>query len=79
MSGQGMRNRAEVLRDEMLMQDRILAVLKRGPLTIPELAEELRFPGWEVTAWVMALRRYGRLKELPKGRADDYYQYALVE
>jgi len=77
MSEQSMRNLAEVLRDEMVMSDQILARLGESPKTIPELAEALGKPGWEVTVWVMAMRRYGRLTELPKGRADDYFQYAL--
>jgi hypothetical protein len=79
MARKNMRNRAEVLRDEMVMQQRIRALLAEGPLTIPQLAEALSTPGWEVTTWVMAMRRYGLLKELPKSRADDYYQYTLLK
>ncbi|MEW5994763.1 MAG: MarR family transcriptional regulator [Candidatus Zixiibacteriota bacterium] len=77
MAKKEMRNRAEVLRDEILIQQRICNLLTEGPLTIPQLAEALNTPSWEVTTWVMAMRRYGLLKELPKNRADDYYQYAL--
>lgn len=73
-----LRGRHEVLRDEMVMRDRIRAVLTDGPLTIPEIAEALAAPAWETTLWVMAMRRYGHLKEMPKGRADDYYRYTLV-
>ncbi len=79
MKGQLMRNRAEVFRDEMVMRDPILTLLTDGPKTIPELADALKKPGWEVTAWVMAMRRYGLVREMPKGRADDYYPYARVE
>ena len=79
MEKKQMRNRAEVLRDEMVMQQRIRGLLADGPLTIPELADRLSAPPWETTTWVMAMRRYGLLKERPKGRADDYYQYALAE
>lgn len=75
---QQQRNRDEVLRDEMVMRDRIKAVLGAGPLTIPDIAEALGVPAWETTLWVMAMRRYGQLKEMPKERADDYYQYALA-
>jgi len=32
-----------------------------------------------VMMWVMAMIRYGKIKEIPKGRGDDYYQYKLVE
>ncbi len=35
MAGKGLRNHAEVLRDEMLWRPRILEVLESGPLTIP--------------------------------------------
>ena len=74
-----MRNLSEVMRDEMVMRDAIVAILAKGPLTIPELAESMESPDWEVTVWVMAMRRYGRVKELPKARADDYYQYSLAD
>jgi len=68
---------ADVLRDEMTMRDRIEALLREGPRTIPLIAEALGAPAPEVTLWVMAMRRYGRVEELPKRKADDYYQYGL--
>jgi hypothetical protein len=73
------RNSAEVLRDEMFMQDRVIGALNGGPRTILEIAQELNCPSAEVTRWVMAMRRYGKLIDLPKSRADDYYRYKLVE
>ena len=79
MEKRQLRNRAEVMRDEMFMKDRILAVLREGPKTIPELAAELGYHSAEVVEWVMAMRRYGLLVEMPKGRADDYYQYRVKE
>lgn len=69
----------EVLRDEMIMRDRIADVLGDGPKTIPEIAALLEAPSREVTQWVMAMRRYGRLEEMPKPKADDYFQYKLTE
>jgi predicted transcriptional regulator len=69
----------EILRDEWIMKDRVAAVLADGPKTIPEIAELLGAPSPEVTQWVMAMRRYGRLVEMPKGKADDYFQYKLTE
>jgi len=74
-----LRNLREVLRDEMVERDRVASVLHDGPHTIPEIAEALHAPTTEVTKWVMAMRRYGRVRDLPKSRADDYYQYALTE
>jgi predicted Rossmann fold nucleotide-binding protein DprA/Smf involved in DNA uptake len=79
MKRKTMRDLAEVLRDEMYMKDRIIDVLKEKPKTIPEIAAELDCPSSEVTMWVMAMRRYGSIVDLPKGRADDYYHYKLVE
>ncbi len=69
----------DVLRNEMVMHDRILELLREEPKTIPEIAQALEFPGWEVTIWVMAMMRYGLLSELPKTRADDYFHYTLAE
>jgi hypothetical protein len=80
MTGKGhLRNLSEVLRDEMVESGRISDALRRGPRTVPELADDLRAPADEVTKWVMGMRRYGRIRELPKARADDYYRYELVE
>ena len=73
------RNLREVLRDEMVERDRIAQSLRAGPMTLPEIARALGAPVAEVTLWVMGMRRYGRVRELPKERADDYYRYELVE
>jgi predicted Rossmann fold nucleotide-binding protein DprA/Smf involved in DNA uptake len=74
-----LRNLGEVLRDEMVERDRIATLLHDGPKTIPEIAAELGAPTHEVTKWIMAMRRFGRIRELPKSRADDYYRYQVVE
>ncbi len=71
------RDNAEVLRDEMYMRDRIIGILAEGPKTISEIAGELGYPSDEVLKWVMAMRRYGVITEMPKARADDYYHYKL--
>jgi hypothetical protein len=63
----------------MYLQGRIADILKAGPKTITEIAEALNYPSHEVMRWVMSMRRYGKIAELPKSRADDYYQYKLVE
>lgn len=72
------RGFADVMRDEMVMRPRIAAVLREGPKTIPEIAAALAAPARDVTLWVMALRRYGALEELPKPKAEDYYRYRLA-
>ncbi|MDQ2081689.1 hypothetical protein RA307_16005 [Xanthobacteraceae bacterium Astr-EGSB] len=79
MSRAAPRPLAEVLRDEMVMRDRIAAVLGDGAKTIPEIAELLGAPVSEVTQWVMAMWRYGRLEERPKPKVDDYFQYELAK
>jgi predicted Rossmann fold nucleotide-binding protein DprA/Smf involved in DNA uptake len=72
------RSMAEIMRDEMTVRPRIAALLADGPKTIPEIAEALHEPAPEVTLWVMALRRYGVLEELPKPKVEDYYRYRLA-
>lgn len=78
MEKKAMRNLSEVLRDEMVMHARILGLLKDNPMTIPQLAEALGKPAWETTAWVMSMRRYNLITELPKSRVDDYFQYTIL-
>jgi len=72
------RLRSEVLRDEMVMRDRIAAVLRGGPRTIPDIAAVLEQPSPEVVCWVMAMRRYGMVEEKGKADADGYFAYALT-
>ena len=79
MERKHVRDQAEVLRDEMYMRDRISASLKEGPKLISEIADALGYPPAEVTMWVMSMRKEGLVEELPKARADDYFQYGLVE
>ncbi len=74
-----LRNLREVLADEMVEHDRIRGQLRGGAKTIPELAAALDAPTDEVVKWVMGMRRYGLVRDLPKPRADDYHRYELVE
>jgi predicted Rossmann fold nucleotide-binding protein DprA/Smf involved in DNA uptake len=71
------RDLNEILRDEMFMQDKIKSLLQAEPKTISEIATELGYPSNEVMIWVMSMRRYGIITEIPKERVDDYYRYRL--
>jgi hypothetical protein len=73
-----MRDPGEIIRDEMLFRDRIAALLREEPKTIPELAEGLNRPSHEVVFWVMAMWRYGALVPVGKPAADGYYRYQLT-
>ena len=79
MDAQPMRDLAEVMRDEMVMRDKIKKLLPEEGMTVPEIAEALGAPSREVMLWVMAMWRYGHIKDLPKGRTDDYFKYAPAE
>lgn len=76
--GTPIRNLADILRDEAGMHERIAELLRESPRTIPEIARDFPAPEREVTLWVMAMRRYGLLEDLPKSKADDYYRYRTV-
>lgn len=73
------RDLAEVMRDEMVMKDEIVDCLREGPKTIPEIAEVLECPSYEVLLWVMALWRYGTVVEVEKGRTEEYFHYKLKQ
>ena len=75
--GQKRRNMAEILRDEMIMRDKIRALLSGEKKTIPELAEALEAPGEEVLIWLMGMRRYGAVEEVGRPDEDGYFRYAL--
>lgn len=72
------RDVREIIRDEMLMRDRILEVLQEGPKTVPEIAELVDYPSHEVMFWVMGMRKYGHLAE--DGLTDEgYFKYRAVK
>ena len=72
------RDLREVVREEPVFRDRILELVRTEPRTIPEIADALGSPTHEVVYWVMAMRRYGRLREV-KGTTDDgYFRYEAI-
>ncbi|MBF7083838.1 MarR family transcriptional regulator [Desulfallas sp. Bu1-1] len=70
------RDIREIIREEMLMRDKILAVLRDGPKTVPEIAQALGCPSHEVMYWVMGMRKYGHVAETEE--EDGYYKYRAV-
>jgi hypothetical protein len=73
------RDVREIIRDEHLMRGRILELLQDGPLTIPEIAEGLARPTFEVTFWVMGMRKYGYVAEIKEVTDEGYFQYQAIE
>jgi predicted transcriptional regulator len=61
------------------MREKIISQLSESPKTIPEIAEALDYPRYEVMLWIMAMWRYGYLEEIGKPNADGYYAYRLTE
>lgn len=72
------RDTREIIREEQLMRARILGLVRRQALTIPEIAETLGCPTSEVTYWVMGLRKYGHLVEEKEVTDEGYYRYGAV-
>lgn len=72
------RDVREIVREEPSMHGRILDALAEGPLTVPEIAGALGCPTSETLIWVMGMRRYGRLREVPGANDDGYFRYETV-
>jgi len=74
------RNMREVMRDEMIMKDRISVLLKNdGTKSIPEISEALGSPDHETVCWLMAMRRYGMVEEVGRPDLDGYFKYEFKE
>jgi predicted Rossmann fold nucleotide-binding protein DprA/Smf involved in DNA uptake len=73
-----LRDPREIIREEPLMHKPILEAVADGPLTVPEIAEKIGFPGDEVLFWVMGMRRFGRLVEVDEADDEGYFRYASV-
>jgi predicted Rossmann fold nucleotide-binding protein DprA/Smf involved in DNA uptake len=74
-----LRETREIIREEPLMHAPILAALADGPLTIPQIAERIGRPSDEALFWVMGMRRYGHVEEVPEADDEGYFQYQAVQ
>jgi DNA-binding IclR family transcriptional regulator len=71
------RDTREIIREEPLMRGRILDAVADGPHTVPEIAAAIGAPENETMFWVMGMRKYGLLAELPQPDGD-YYRFQGV-
>jgi predicted Rossmann fold nucleotide-binding protein DprA/Smf involved in DNA uptake len=71
-----LRDPREIIREEPMMHSPILWALRAGPLTVPEIAEHIGQPANEVLFWVMGMRRYGHVVEVPDPTDEGYFRYA---
>jgi predicted Rossmann fold nucleotide-binding protein DprA/Smf involved in DNA uptake len=69
------RDVREVVREEPVVRARILELLTTEPRTIPEIASAIDRPTHEVVFWIMAMRRYGWVREIKGADADGYFRY----
>jgi hypothetical protein len=69
------RDPREVMREEPLMRRRILELVAQAPRTVPEIADSVGAPTHEALLWVMAMRRFGYLREVKGSDADGYFRY----
>jgi hypothetical protein len=72
------RDVREIVREEPLHRDEILTALADGPRTVPEIADAIGADEREVMFWVMGMRKYGRLAELPDVSPEGYYRFKAV-
>lgn len=72
------RETREVVREEPLMHRPILAALGDSQLTVPEIASAIGHPAQETLIWVMGMRRYRKVVEIPDSDDDGYFRYAAA-
>ena len=74
-----LRDMLDIAQDELVMRDKIAALLAQGPKTIPEIAQELGYSTREITVWLFGMRRYGMVEEIGRADVDGYFQYELAK
>ena len=72
------RDVREIVREEPLMRRRILDSLADGAHTVPEIAAAIGAPENETMFWVMGMRKYGLLVELPDADGD-YFRFRAAK
>jgi predicted Rossmann fold nucleotide-binding protein DprA/Smf involved in DNA uptake len=71
------RDVREIVREEPLHRDEILAALGEGPRTVGEIAAAIGADERETMFWVMGMRKYGRLTDLDTSPAG-YVRFEAV-
>jgi hypothetical protein len=69
------RDPREVIREEPVMRRRIMEAVAIEPQTVPDIAAAIDAPAHEALFWVMAMRRYGYLREVKGSDSDGYFRY----
>jgi hypothetical protein len=75
----GNRALAEIMRDEAIVKDRIVLLLRDKPMTIPQIADALGASARETMLWMMALWKYGQVDEAGLPDEEGYYRYQILE
>jgi hypothetical protein len=73
------RDVREIIREEPLRRREILKVLGEGQMTVPEIAEAISAPTNETMYWVMGMRKYRWLAEVPDATDDGFFPYRAIE
>ena len=73
------RDVREVVRDEPLMRSRLLGCCTTGRSPCPSSPRPAGLPEDEVMVWMMGLRKYGYVAEVPGANGDGYFAYGAVE
>lgn len=60
-----------------VIRRKILAALKKEPMTVPELARAVELPTHEVFWHVVGMKKYGKVAE--SEQVDGYFKYELVD
>ncbi len=78
-SANAARDVREIVREEHVMRPAILAAVADAPRTVPEIAETIGRPTREVVFWVMGMRKYGYLAEVPGADDEGYFRYRATD
>ncbi len=71
--------RRQIARAEHGMRRRVLALLRGGAKTVPEVASALGISAYEAHWWMMGYVRYGFVRATEEVTEEGYYKYAIVE
>ena len=67
----------ELSREQARIHKKIREALEGGPMTVPELHAATGLRTDEIFWYLMAWKKYGRIRE--GEQCEDYYKYALAE
>lgn len=75
--GEKVKRAQEILKSQQAVRKLVQRALHDGPLSVPQIAAQIRMPAHEVLWHIASMKKYGLVEEAGLNGSGDYFLYSL--